>query len=866
MPRITPPALFLVLVASANGQPIYWDNPDGGRWNNLNNWSPMITPTLPTHQAIFNLPGSYIVELDTNLSSMGLIALENPSAELHIQSSRSLQLNQGIHNNGQVIINPFSTGSQTSIVYKNTAPLSGSGTLQLAATGPFPQLLTDPSAIINHEQHHTITGSGIVSAQINNSGTISATGVGGPLELIDSVINQSATGTLTSQSMNDSIRIQNTAVSGGTIDARFSNSVRVMGDSRIADTQINGILTIEPGAESLFAGRIVNTGTIEINPNKISERTYILCYEDAEFVDEGHIFMAASSPYAQIATFDDAILTLGPDQRITGEGSITASITNHGEIIADVKDSVLGLSRGLENRSIFNSGRIASENNSRINFLALSITQSHTGVIDSDSGIATYNSSKVIGGKLTGFRGRHIFIGSQSELIAVTNEATIELIDRNPLRITDSILNNTEIIVNPFRQFGETRIIFTNDGAFNGNGFVLLNFAGVHAQITSENNAVITNGPDHTIEGSGRIEAPFINKGFINAGAGTTVLSIESSTVENQSHIRADNFGTLKITDTSIKQAPDAKLSARQSAIIIENSSILGGLIETESSTPPGRLIIRESSAIGELQSDATIIVDANQSLMITPPLINNGLITLNPDLPTAPAQIILTETLQLNGTGVLQLNTPLDSPAVTDTSGNTELYNSTNHSIIGSGSIGVPITNAGLLAPGNDGENTIGTLSLLQDAKFNTTATLSVQIAGSDSADTIKSHGQVFLGGTLDVTFTNGFDPAASSQTWSATILESTQPLVGTFDAVNAPPTGDPDLVFEVIYEELSVRVGAFSRSDINRSGHTDFYDISEFLALFELSSPSIDINQDGQVDFFDLSAFISEYINSQQ
>ena len=48
---------------------------------------------------------------------------------------------------------------------------------------------------------------------------------------------------------------------------------------------------------------------------------------------------------------------------------------------------------------------------------------------------------------------------------------------------------------------------------------------------------------------------------------------------------------------------------------------------------------------------------------------------------------------------------------------------------------------------------------------------------------------------------------------------------------------------------------------ADLNGDGFLDFFDVSEFLALFAANDPIADFNPDGFFDFFDVSEFLAQF-----
>lgn len=50
---------------------------------------------------------------------------------------------------------------------------------------------------------------------------------------------------------------------------------------------------------------------------------------------------------------------------------------------------------------------------------------------------------------------------------------------------------------------------------------------------------------------------------------------------------------------------------------------------------------------------------------------------------------------------------------------------------------------------------------------------------------------------------------------------------------------------------------------ADLTGDGELNFFDVSEFLDLFQLGDPIADFTGDGEFNFFDVSAFLNAFID---
>lgn len=72
-------ALVLTPAASAHAAAVYWTNAAGGNWNVASNWSTAALPTA-SDTAVIDLPGTYAVTMNVNVTLAGLRPAPNPSA------------------------------------------------------------------------------------------------------------------------------------------------------------------------------------------------------------------------------------------------------------------------------------------------------------------------------------------------------------------------------------------------------------------------------------------------------------------------------------------------------------------------------------------------------------------------------------------------------------------------------------------------------------------------------------------------------------------------------------------------------------------------------------------------------------------
>ncbi|MEK6701012.1 MAG: GC-type dockerin domain-anchored protein, partial [Planctomycetota bacterium] len=112
---------------------------------------------------------------------------------------------------------------------------------------------------------------------------------------------------------------------------------------------------------------------------------------------------------------------------------------------------------------------------------------------------------------------------------------------------------------------------------------------------------------------------------------------------------------------------------------------------------------------------------------------------------------------------------------------------------------------------------------------------------------DRIDINAPAALGGTLDLTLTNGYVPPNAM---SFTILTATS-LSGIYAVEHLPPH------FHLEYFPTGIRA-VYCAADFNSDGALDFFDYDEFVVAFEAGSLEADFDADGTVDFFDYDNFV--------
>ncbi|HHN79113.1 MAG TPA: hypothetical protein ENK11_10650, partial [Phycisphaerales bacterium] len=171
---------------------------------------------------------------------------------------------------------------------------------------------------------------------------------------------------------------------------------------------------------------------------------------------------------------------------------------------------------------------------------------------------------------------------------------------------------------------------------------------------------------------------------------------------------------------------------------------------------------------------------------------------------------------------------------------------------VAGSGTIDAPVVNDEVVSPGNP----IGTLTVTGDYTQGF-GILNIELGGTAPGtgyDQLAVNGHSTLGGILNVSLVNGFNPANGQ----FVILQGGT-VSGVFQTVNLPAG------FSISYEadRVVVTIGSPCVADINGDGVLDLADISAFISAFLAQDPAADLAPPaGVFDLADLGTFIQAFL----
>ena len=282
------------------------------------------------------------------------------------------------------------------------------------------------------------------------------------------------------------------------------------------------------------------------------------------------------------------------------------------------------------------------------------------------------------------------------QTLVVTDGGTINMLGGNDLTITSGVLTNFgEIVVNSDQLDDLSTILLSTTTTISGKGKIVLNkpfFAGtppftMTRGATIESSSQINHGSNHTIEGTGQINATLNNEGTIRArnpnGAGVLPLILAGNQQFNENLLTSSPSGQLDVKTSLITQGTAGRIVADTGFVTLDGTKIIGGKLESNSG---GQISVvgTNGARFREVLNEAT--VNAGVFLGIEGAnFTNNGTIS--------GGTIRFDDSMTLNGTGEIILNNgnlQTLSPAV--------LTQGATHVIRGKGILSAELVNNGII------------------------------------------------------------------------------------------------------------------------------------------------------------------------
>jgi hypothetical protein len=294
--------------------------------------------------------------------------------------------------------------------------------------------------------------------------------------------------------------------------------------------------------------------------------------------------------------------------------------------------------------------------------------------------------------------------------------ARIDIANGRVLSVAGGIMNQGEIVINSSGGGSATHLQLADSLAITGTGSVRLNATSNsldRAYLWYSNPAhVLTNGPMHTIHGTGNLYVQIDNQGLVSADVDGGILQLHSQPKSNSGVMEAVDGGELLISGITIDQtgggiidAPD--VGGVPGLITLNGASIIGGSIREQDTSPIraiGGVHVNNTGITGRLNltNGAALQVDGDE-------LLFDGSITVNSSGGGNATHIQFNQpatTLGAPGSEVIlnATNNGLDRAYLWYGNPANVVTNVQGHTIRGSGNLYVSLMNEGLLSADVDG------------------------------------------------------------------------------------------------------------------------------------------------------------------
>jgi hypothetical protein len=539
-------------------------------------------------------------------------------------------------------------------------------------------------------------------------------------------------------------------------------------------------------------------------------------------------------------------MTNSATHTIRGWGQIEAALINDGLVSADVAGQELFFL--LEDK--VNNATMQAVSDGVLDFATVTIDQSGGGQIVADGGASRidFNATTVMSGQVRSINGASVSINN-STFDGVMVDGHLRVENARTLDVFNSITNNGTITVNPDSLGSATQLDFESDGAFLGNGEVVLNSFATRSRLRTAVGVTMTNSAMHTIRGWGQIEAALINDGLVSADVPGQELFFTAEDKVNNATIQAVNDAVIDYGFLTIDQSGGGETIAdgAGSRIDLNTTTITGGVLRTINGA---RIDVQNGDLRGVTLDADTRVLNA-RVMRVANGVTNLRNIEVNAIGGGSATSLFWDDTTAITGSGTINLNAVGSRAQILRASGVDNAEIGAGQRLAGIGQIGAPLIHHGTTAPGFS----IGTMTATQPITYTDTSVFEAEV-DLTTADLLDSTSTIAIDGTLEVQFIDGFSPSGY---WARKVMEGSS-ITGKFDAVVVPAPA-AGFVTRVYNDGSNLFVGQTCPSDTNLDGALNFFDVSVFLSNYNSGSLAADLNGDGVLNFFDVSVFLSSY-----
>jgi len=768
---------LLLFTAGAVAEEITWMNTGGGAWQTAANWDPEDVPNASGEEGLVPDDSfTYTVDLGANLT-LDKITLLNPNATLNVFdwdlnfyhddgltnygtvviSGGDARLHANQHNeaggvfnvmdggqlrksggtltnNGTIYLNPDALSSPAVLHVESGASLNGSGEMVMTTAGNADgaQINTYYTTLY-HGLEHTIRGDGQISAAMTNDGTIRADRPGTPLYLVS--YNKTNNGVMEAvdgaelyfenltitQGVDGVIRADNglvtfqdpTRISYGNANTLNGGAIEVRGTTTFTEVTNHGDLHVLDGQHLTIQTGLTNNGQILVNSDLGDANAY-LYWQSAPYLEgTGEIVMQTNGDPddAYLQTYATT-MTQGGDHTIRGGGRIHSALTNNGTVRADRPGDPLW----LYSNNKTNNNLMEATGGGELVIGTGTITQGVSGVIRADgSKVALQTSANINGGTLESTGGGEFECQAVATMTNVDNQSQINVLTGQGLHVQQGMVNDAQIVLRSDEGDGNSYLQFYSAPTLSGSGEILMNSAGeaddacIYTYYTT-----VTQGPNHTMRGSGGIYASLVNDGTIPADDPGASLHLLTGAKTNNGLMEASDGGTLAIGNGAITQGVSGVIQADDGTVALQTSaSVTGGSL---ASSNGGRFECQAVPSMTNVNTTAQIDILNGQGLNIYQGMVHDGQIVIHSDAGEGNSYFQFCSAPSLEGTCEILMRTegdPLDAGIYSYYTTGTQ---GPDHTIRGSGTINGAMVNNGTVRA----DDPVASLYLTSNAKTN--------------------------------------------------------------------------------------------------------------------------------------------------
>lgn len=715
---------------------------DGGTYTITLNVSPGLDAlAIQNPTATLNLGSSTLTLLQSaGLSNAGRIQANSGSATItgavFNQSAGTIQtLNncdlyfpgQTLFNDGTIKINALAGTGNSNLIASGNVILEGGGVLRMVTSGQVndAELETGSGFTLTQQVTHSIRGAGTINAALVNYGTVMADESGRTLWLTaNPKSNDGTMGAVAGCYLNlgpttltqgpggrllgdeGAVRLESGAtIVGGTFASNGAGKVTTVtgGPVTIEDIRNLGRFDVIPATVHLRGTLTTNDGTITLNPAGSANNSVLTFIEDLTLSGSGQCVMVAATDAndARVESSAGVTGTNGPGHTIRGSGTISAALVNEGLISGD--DTVRALD--LITNPKTNAGTLQAVAGGRLNVTGCAVTQDPGGTILADNALVGLgDGSTITGGTLASSgAGRVTTISGTTTIEDIHNLSRLDVIPATVNLRGTLVTNDGTITLNPGGSANNSFLVFVEDATLGGSGECLMVAATASNDANIQTAAGITgtNGPGHTIRGSGTISAALANEGLISGDDTVRSLDLTTNPKTNAGTLQAAAGGRLNITGCTVAQDPGGTILADNAVVGLgAGGTVTGGVLASANGgavrSDAGTATLGGVTNIGTLQilgNGSSITVNGSS-------FANEGLIAVNYSGISNNATLRFADTCTLTGAGevFLRVGGSSISDAVISTLGDAVLTVGADQLIHGSGELSARMVNQGTI------------------------------------------------------------------------------------------------------------------------------------------------------------------------